>query len=164
MTLPTGFTPNPDLDLVLEREVDVPPERVWAAWTQPEQLKQWFAPKPFTTPRCELDVRPGGIFHVVMSTPDGEEMDPGPGCILEAVENERLVWTGSLGPNFRPNASAGGPAFTAIISMTPTASGTRYTAVAMHADTDGRTQHADMGFMEGWGAALDQLVELVKSA
>lgn len=53
--------------------------------------------------------------------------------------------------------------FTAIISLAPTASGTRYTAVAMHADADGCAQHADMGFIEGWGATLDQLVELAKN-
>ena len=43
----TPYTIDPNLDLVLEREVDVPPELVWKAWTTPELIKQWFAPKPF---------------------------------------------------------------------------------------------------------------------
>src|SRR5688500_4197760 len=89
---------DPNLDIVLEREVDVPPHLVWAAWTTPEHIKQWFTPKPYETIDCELDVRPGGIFRVVMQSPEGEVMDQGAGCILEAVENERLVWTGALGP------------------------------------------------------------------
>ena len=40
----SDFTPDPALDLVLERTIPVPPERVWDAWTQPELLMQWFTP------------------------------------------------------------------------------------------------------------------------
>ena len=150
MTLPTDFKPNPDLDLVLEREVDVPPT-VWAAWTQPEQLKRWFAPAPFTTTDCEIDLRPGGIFRTVMRSPEGEEF-AGDGCFLEVVESRRLVWTSALGPGFRPNVVED-IVFTAIISLEPTSSGTRYTAVAMHSDAAVSAWHAEMGFQEGWGAA-----------
>lgn len=157
MTLPPDFTPNPDLDLVLERDVDAPPHLVWAAWTQPEHLKQWFAPAPYSTAECEIDLRPGGIFRTVMRSPEGELMDAGAGCFLEIVDNDRLVWTAALGPAFRPNPPTD-LTFTAIISLEPTASGTRYTAVAMHAEAEGRAKHAEMGFHEGWGAALDQLV------
>jgi uncharacterized protein YndB with AHSA1/START domain len=160
MTLPTGFTPDPDLDLVFEREVDVPPEKVWAAWTQPEHLKRWFAPAPFTTPACAIDLRPGGIFRTVMRSPEGEEFG-GDGCFLDVVENRRLIWTSALGPAFRPNAAEDLP-FTAIISIEPTSSGSRYTAVAMHSDAATRGRHDEMGFHEGWGATLDQLVALVK--
>lgn len=38
--------PDPDLDLLLERIVDVPPEPIWAAWTTPEKLRPWFCPLP----------------------------------------------------------------------------------------------------------------------
>jgi uncharacterized protein YndB with AHSA1/START domain len=152
---------DPNLDLVLDREVDVPPHLVWAAWTTPEHVKQWFAPKPFETAECEIDLRPGGIFHVVMRSPEGEIMDGGAGCILEAVENRRLVWTGALGPGFRPVASD--LPFTAIITMEPAGSGTRYRAVAVHGSQDAKDQHDKMGFIEGWSFCLDQLVELAKS-
>ena len=49
-----------DRDLVLTRLIDAPREKLFRAWTDPEMLKQWFAPQPFTTPVAELDVRPGG--------------------------------------------------------------------------------------------------------
>jgi uncharacterized protein YndB with AHSA1/START domain len=75
----TGFTPDPDLDLVLERTVPVSPERVWAAWTQPELLMQWFTPAPWKTVACELDLRPGGRCATTMESPEGEQ-HPNVGC------------------------------------------------------------------------------------
>jgi uncharacterized protein YndB with AHSA1/START domain len=46
MTRTTMHTPDPKLDLVLERVVDVPPDLVWAAWTRSEYIKKWFTPLP----------------------------------------------------------------------------------------------------------------------
>jgi uncharacterized protein YndB with AHSA1/START domain len=156
------FTPHTldrDLDIELVREVDVPPELVWQAWTTPELIPKWFAPKPYETPRCEIDLRPGGVFRTTMRSPEGEEFD-GAGCYLEIVPNERLVWTSALGPGYRPQA--GEMPFTAIVELQPTSGGTRYRAIAMHQNPDERKAHADMGFVEGWGQALDQLVALMK--
>jgi uncharacterized protein YndB with AHSA1/START domain len=151
---------DPNLDLVLEREVDVPPQLVWRAWTTPEHVKKWFAPKPYETVECEIDLRPGGIFRAVMRSPEGETIDEGAGCVLEVVENRRFVWTAAMGPGFRPIASD--LPFTAIITMEPAGQGTMYRAVAVHGSTETKTQHEKMGFHEGWGAALDQLVEVAK--
>lgn len=152
---------DPTLDLVLEREVDVPPHLVWTAWTTPEHVKQWFAPKPYETIECDIDLRPGGIFHTIMRSPEGETMDEGAGCILEVIEQRRLVWTAALGPGFRPVASDF--PFTAIITLEPAGTGTKYRAVAVHSSTELKAQHEKMGFHEGWGAALDQLVEVAKT-
>jgi uncharacterized protein YndB with AHSA1/START domain len=156
----TDHAIDPSLDLVLEREVDVPPHLVWAAWTTPEHVKRWFAPKPYETIDCEIDLRPGGAFRTVMRSPEGETMGEGSGCILEVVENRRLVWTAALGPAFRPVASE--LPFTAVITMEPAGAGTRYRAVAVHGSSDTRAQHEAMGFHEGWGTALDQLVAVMK--
>ncbi|MBS1212447.1 MAG: putative glutathione S-transferase-related transrane protein, partial [Proteobacteria bacterium] len=93
--------PHPKLDLLFERVVDVPRELVWKAWTTPEQIKQWFTPAPWKTVGCEIDLRPGGVFHTVMRSPEGKELQNA-GCYLEIVENERLVWTNALAPGFRP--------------------------------------------------------------
>ena len=72
MTRATAAQPDPALDLVLERVIDVPPERVWAAWTQPELVKKWFTPVPWQTADCQIDLRPGGIFRTVLEGPDGQ--------------------------------------------------------------------------------------------
>ncbi len=147
------------LDLVLERVVDVPRELVWTAWTKPEHVVKWFTPAPWKTTQCEIDLRPGGIFRTVMLSPEGQEF-PNVGCFLEVVTNERLVFTDTLLPGFRP---AEKPFMTAIITLEPKGKGTRYTATVLHASEANRKQHEEMGFAEGWGKALDQLVAHVKS-
>lgn len=158
----TAYTPNPELDLVLERTVDVAPELVWRAWTTPDLLMRWFTPKPWSTTAVEIDLHPGGRFNTTMRSPEGEEF-PNTGCILLVEDGRRLVLTSALGPGFRPQGADADLPFTAIVTIEPDGSGTRYTAVAMHGSAETRKTHEDMGFADGWGAALDQLVEVAKS-
>ena len=147
-------------DLVLERVVPVAADKLWLAWTQPAHLKEWFTPAPWKTVACEIDLRPGGRFDTVMESPEGER-HPNRGCFLEVVPNRRLVFTDILGENFRPLALEGDVHFTAVVTFDATADGrgTRYVAHVMHGTETGRRQHETMGFHEGWGKALDQLVE-----
>ncbi|HEX4936586.1 MAG TPA: SRPBCC family protein [Gemmatimonadaceae bacterium] len=158
---------DPALDLTLERVVDVPVSLVWKAWTEPQHLMPWFCPRPWTTVACEIDLRPGGIFHTTMQSPEGERF-PTTGCYLEVLPERRLVWTDALGPGFRPSSRGfltgdGGFYVTGVITLESLgADRTRYVAHALHADPAGRDRHAAMGFHDGWGAALDQLVAYVK--
>lgn len=160
----SSYTPHPDLDLVLERTIAVTPARVWAAWTEPELMVQWFTPAPWKTVAADVDLRPGGRTVVTMESPEGEQY-PNAGCYL-VVEPERvLVWTSVMTEGFRPVAPTNGAEdmpFTGRIEISPSADGgTRYRAIAMHADREGCQRHAEMGFHDGWGAALDQLVALM---
>ncbi len=77
------------------------------------------------------------------------------GCYLEVVPHRRLTFTDALGPGYRPNKE---PFMTATILFTPDGSGTRYAAIVRHADPEAKKKHEDMGFFNGWGTALDQLV------
>jgi uncharacterized protein YndB with AHSA1/START domain len=142
------------LDLTLTRLVDVPRALVWKAWTTPEHLKKWWAPKPYETIDCEMDLRPGGIFRTVMRSPEGNEF-PTKGIFLEIVQNERIVLTDTLEPGYWP---ATNPFFTAIVTLQDEGGKTRYTARALHKDDADREKHEKMGFHEGWGKCLDQLV------
>ncbi len=166
MTRPIVHQPDPDLDLVLQRVVDVPSRLVWKAWTTPDLLKRWFTPVPWQTVDCEIDLRPGGIFRTVMRGPEGQEF-ANAGCYLEIVEWEKLVWTGALGPGYRPRPSAVAPAdsflMTAVITLESLGMWTQYTALVIHGDAEARKKHEQMGFQQGWGRALDQRVALVKS-
>lgn len=161
---------NPALDLVLTRTTTVAPELVWKAWTTPDLIVQWFTPKPWTTPECEIDLRPGGRFYTLMQSPEGETF-AGESCILEVVENKRLVWTSGLIGGFRPTSkpgseeSPGSFPFTAIIELEPNGSGgTNYKVTLVHGDEATKQKHDGMGFETGWGAAFDQLVELMSKA
>ena len=151
--------PDPKLDLVLDRVVDVPRELVWEAWTNPDHLRHWFAPKPWTITDCEVDLRRGGALRFVMRSPEGQEF-PNVGCYLDIVPNERLIWTDALLPGYRPSEK---PFFTAILSLEPSGKGTRYVATALHVDEDGRKRQEEMGFEDGWGTVLNQLVDYIKT-
>jgi uncharacterized protein YndB with AHSA1/START domain len=162
MTAAIVHQPDPRLDLVFERVVDVPAEFLWRGWTVAEQLKKWFTPAPWKTVDCEIDLRPGGKFRTVMRGPEGQEFD-NVGCYLEIVTHRKLVWTGALGPGYRPRpaaAPAGSFVMTAVITLQPRDSGTLYTALVIHGDEESRKAHEKMGFHEGWGKALDQLIAL----
>lgn len=72
-----------------------PRERVWKAWTEREQLMQWFGPKGVTIPVARMDFRPGGGFHFCMRNPDGKEMW-GKFVYREIVALEKIVLVNSF--------------------------------------------------------------------
>jgi uncharacterized protein YndB with AHSA1/START domain len=164
--LENNYKFDPKLDLKLERVVDVQPEEMWRAWTDPEILKKWFCPLPWKVIDCEIDLKPGGIFRTTMKSPEGKEF-PNIGCFLEVLQNKRLVWTDALLPGFRPvkkPVSGAGMYFTALILFELHAKGTKYTAIGIHKDEADRKKHEEMGFHEGWGKCLDQLLDVVKKS
>lgn len=62
---------NIEREIVLSRVIAAPRDRVFAAWTDPKQVVQWFGPKGFTTTTLEIDVRAGGRWRFEMRAPDG---------------------------------------------------------------------------------------------
>ena len=152
------FVIDPALDLVIDREIAVPVDLVWKAWTTPKHLMEWFVPKPWSIAAVELDVRPGGVFSTTMRSPEGKEF-PNVGCYLEVIPNERLVFTDTLLPGYRP---APNPFFTAVLELSPTGAGTRYRAIAIHGTEETRKNHEEMGFHNGWNTVVDQMVEYIK--
>ena len=81
-----------DREIVITRVVDAPRELVWQAWTEPGHLGRWRGPRAFTNPTCELDLRPGGAYRLVMRSPDGVDY-PLKGFYREIVAPGRLVLT-----------------------------------------------------------------------
>jgi uncharacterized protein YndB with AHSA1/START domain len=147
-----------DRELVLSRVIHAPREKVFKAWTDPELLKQWFAPLPYTTPVAQLDVRPGGANLIVMRGPDGNEM-PNRGVYLEIVQNERLVFTDAYTTAWEPSEK---PFMTVILTFEDDDGKTRYTARVRHWTIADRETHEKMGFHQGWGQCADQLAALVE--
>src|SRR6187431_2235100 len=140
------MTPT-DRDLVLTRIIDAPPEKVYRAWTEPELLKQWFAPLPYTTSAVEIDVRAGGSSMIVMRSPEGVDM-PNPGVYLEVVPNERIVATDAYTSAWEPSQK---PFMTMILTFEAEGGKTRYTARVRHWSVADKEAHEKMGFHEGWG-------------
>ncbi|RJG03441.1 SRPBCC family protein [Noviherbaspirillum sedimenti] len=144
-------------ELVLTRIIDAPREKVFRAWTDPELLKQWFAPLPYTTSFAQTDVRPGGASLIVMRSPEGQEI-PCPGVYLEVIPNERLVFTDAYINAWQPSEK---PFMTAVLTFEDVGGKTRYTARVLHWTVADREAHEKMGFHEGWGKCADQLAALV---
>ncbi len=145
-------------ELVLERVFDATPDRVYRAWTDPAILKKWFAPKPFTTPEAQMDVRPGGSSTIVMRGPEGNEF-PNHGVYLEVVPNRRLVSTDAYVTAWVPSER---PFMTMDLNFEPVGDGkTKATYRIKHWTKEAYDQHVEMGFKEGWGQCADQLAELI---
>jgi uncharacterized protein YndB with AHSA1/START domain len=159
MATKVDATPASDRELVISRIVDAPREKLFRAWTDPQLMKQWFAPAPWTTPVAEVDVRPGGGSRIVMRNPEGNEF-PSEGVFLEVVPNERLVFTDAFKKSWEPSAQ---PFFTCILTFEDAGGGkTKYTARALHWSKEARDEHERMGFHDGWAQCADQLEELAR--
>lgn len=156
-------------DLHFQRDVPVSPAQIWQGWTDPGTLMRWFCPRPWQVVACDIDLRPGGMFRTVMQSPEGEKMPDNTGVYLAIEPQQRLVWTNALEPGFRPKPNPDneplGFFFVADLRLSALPDGgTRYAATVMHPSEPARQAHADMGFEQGWGIALDQLVALMTSA
>ena len=159
-------TINPLLDLELIEDVALRPEQLFDGWTNPEILKKWFCPRPWKVTECSIDLRPGGLFSNVMQSPEGELMPENKGCYVLIEKPTRLIWTGILGENFRPNQipqlGFGFVCDLRFISLEQ--GGTRFHAIVMNSDEEGKIKHEKMGFEQGWRMALSQLVEHYQSS
>jgi uncharacterized protein YndB with AHSA1/START domain len=82
------------------RVLHAPPAVLWAAWTEPEQLRRWFGPKGFSMAECTMELRPGGLFHYALRTPDGELMW-GRWLFREIAPHTRLVFVSAFSDRAR---------------------------------------------------------------
>ena len=146
-------------ELRLSRLIDAPRATLYRCWTEPELIKQWFTPRPWTTPVVETDVRAGGSSRMIFRGPEGQEF-PNNGVYLEVIPNAKLVFTDAYSEAWIPSAK---PFMTATITFTDEGGKKRYDAVARHWTAEDKASHEKMGFHEGWGKATDQLEALAKT-
>jgi uncharacterized protein YndB with AHSA1/START domain len=78
--------------MTITRVFDAPRDLVWKAWTDPKYVMQWWGPKGFTSPVCNIDFREGGKFLCCMKSPDGQEFWNA-GEYHEIVPYEKIVST-----------------------------------------------------------------------
>ncbi|MEQ8504342.1 MAG: SRPBCC family protein [Rhodospirillales bacterium] len=148
-------TLDPETDLSFTRVLEVPRALIWECWTTPEHIVQFFVPRPHRVTFCDIDLRVGGRFNTTFEV-EGNAMENN-GVYLDVVEEEKLVFTDAYSEGWKP---APDPFMTAILLLADMGDGkTEYTAIARHRSPDSRKQHEDMGFYDGWGTVVDQLVE-----
>ncbi len=149
------MTPNPSArpvgenDIFITRTFDAPQELVWQMFTEPRHMVNWWGPKGFTTPVCEIDLRPGGIWHYVMRAPDGSEFSVDH-VYHEITALERIVYGPPASDPARPQA---------VHTLTFEAQGSK-TKVSLHTQLPSATERDEMmrrGFAQGVGEGLDTL-------
>src|SRR6266568_8117778 len=156
MTAPTEATPSTERELTITRILDAPRALVFKAWTEAEHLAQWWGPKGFTNPVCEIDLRPGGALRIVMRAPDGAEY-PMKGIFREIVPPERLVFT-----NIAVDA-AGNPIIEGLTTVTFAEKGGK-TTMTLHTRGRAVVDYA-VGYLNGmeagWTGSIDKLETLL---
>jgi uncharacterized protein YndB with AHSA1/START domain len=138
-----------EVQLELRRVLPATPDVVFEAWTRPELMMAWLAPKPMTTPVARVDLREGGAYRVEMQASDGTRF-VATGTYLEVIPGERLVFTwGQEGPG----------RVETLVTIELHRRGDETELVLRHArfiSSEQRDSHR-----EGWGSALEKLAELV---
>lgn len=86
---------NDKNEFTITRIFDAPPNLVWKAWTEPEQVMRWWGPKVFTSPVAKIDLRAGGKYLYAMRSPEGQDFWS-TGVFQEIVVPERIVYTDSF--------------------------------------------------------------------
>jgi uncharacterized protein YndB with AHSA1/START domain len=147
------------MEMELTRFFRAPRELVWQAWTDVERLREWWGPKAFTNPRCEIDVRVGGAIHIDMRAPDGTVYPMG-GEFEEIVPPTRLAFLSSA------LDADGDPIFTNrnTVVLREVEGGTE---IALHVrviDAKAASWQYLKGMREGWSGSLDKLAKLLKTA
>lgn len=140
--------------LTLNKTFDAPIEVVWEAWTRPEHIIQWWAPKGMNIKLIEHDFKVGGRWKYTMPMPDGSEFSS-EGNYLEIVEFKKIVTTA----DFKPMTE--GVEMHVLFEQTGTK--TNFTFSIIHPSEEYCKQQEKMGFYNGWGSAFDRLGTFVKT-
>lgn len=163
-----------DREFVITRVFEASRELVFKAWTDPRCLAQWWGPHTFTNPVCEIDLRPGGAFRIVMRGPDGVEY-PYKGVYLEVIAPERLVYTGDMSEvpdawhdlvNPNRDTSAGKPSLESVTTVTfeEYNGKTKLTVRTLFGSVAVRDAMLKMQMAEGWAQSMERLAEHLATA
>jgi uncharacterized protein YndB with AHSA1/START domain len=133
----------------MTRVFDAPRRLVFEAWSKAEYVSRWFTPAPLTTPSCEVDLRTGGVFRLVMRMPDGVEF-PMDARFVEVVPGERLVFTATI---------HGGVDVHTTVTFADEGEKTRLSVHQVYSHESDATR----GAPAGWTSTLDQLAAHLRS-
>ena len=149
--------PSKGPDLTFTRILNAPRELVFKAWTDPKQMAQWWGPRVFTNPVCEMDVRPGGVWRFVMHSPDGTDYD-NKVVFVEVARPERLVY------DHGPGDESDSPQFRVTVTFEQEGGKTRLTLRLVFASAAERDRAVEFGALEGGNQTLERLAEHLAKA
>jgi len=149
----TVTTPS-DREIVMTRTFDAPRELVFEAMTKPEHMKEWWGPRGYTLPVCEIDLRPGGAYRFVSADAEGNEY-AFRGEYREIVPPEKIVWTFEF---------EGMPGNVSVDTMTLTEEDgkTTITSTSLFDDVEQRDGMLASGMETGAVETYDRLAELLE--
>jgi uncharacterized protein YndB with AHSA1/START domain len=92
-------TSTSDREFIVEKLLNAPIELVWKVWTDPDHIKNWWGPTGFTNTIHKMEMKPGGVWDLVMHGPDGTDYK-NKSIFKEIVKHERIVYDHVSGPKF----------------------------------------------------------------
>lgn len=160
-----------ELDFVITRDFDAPCASVYACWTEADRLAQWWGPRSLVETQCELDVRVGAAYRIVMRSPDGVEY-PITGLYKAVVPQQRLVmtmdctehpaaWHDMVKPDREPGDSNPVGEMLTTVQFDDLDGRTRLTVRSRFRAKAILEAMLGMGMTEGWSESLDRLTELL---
>ena len=150
------FTTPSDSEIVMTRVIDAPRPLVFAAWTTPEQVRQWMlGPDGWTMPVCEIDLRPGGAWRFVWRRADGTEMAMR-GVYRDVAPPERLVATESWGGDW--------PETVNTVTFSEQGGKTTITQTVRYPSAEARDAALKTGMKEGVAKSFDRLADYLAVA
>lgn len=147
-----------DRELVLTRRFDAPRRLVWSAYTDCAHLTHWWGPTGWKLTHCELDLRPGGVWHYCMTGEyEGNVMESwGLATYQEIDEPGRLVYVDAFSDK-DGNVNAEMPQMEITVTLAEEAGGTLLMSHTLFESTEARQQVVDMGVEEGITQTWDRL-------
>lgn len=147
-------------EFVVERVFAAPRALLFQVFTRPEHLKRWWAPQPYTISACTIDLRPGGIWHYAMCSPEGQE-HWARSVYREIVPPEKLVYTSTFADE-HANPIEGIPEHLTTISFAEETGKTKVTARVQFDSAEALKVALDMGMLQGMNMTWDYLIEYVQ--
>jgi uncharacterized protein YndB with AHSA1/START domain len=147
-------------EFIVERQFDAPRTLMFDVFTQPEHIKHWWAPQPYTIPVCTVDLRPGGIWHYCMRSPEGQD-NWARSVYQEIVPPERLVYTSTFADE-HANPIAGMPEHLTTVTFTEEHGKTHVSARIQFESAEAMRAALDMGMLIGMNMTWDSLVGYVR--
>ncbi|GHO47848.1 SRPBCC domain-containing protein [Ktedonospora formicarum] len=146
-------------EFTVERQFAAPRALMFQIFTQPEHLKRWWAPQPFTVPTCTIDLRPGGIWHYSMRSPEGQD-HWGLSVYREIVPSEKLSYTTTFADE-HANPIEGMPEHLTTLTFTEEDGKTRVTALVQFSSAADLKVATGLGMLQGMNMTWDFLVTYV---